>query len=252
MKTRRIIALLVLVLGIYLIARSGTQLLEAKQIFDEGNNAYVTLRERVVISPAPKPAEKPVEAQTQKTEQRIDFKALKAINSDAVAWLYCPNTMIDYPVVKASEYDYYLYHLLDHTYDVNGTLFTDYNNAPDFSDHLTVIYGHHMASGMMFGTLVGFKNQKYYEDHPFMYLYTEKGVYRVELIYGCVIGAGQWRDRAFMYQENLDELIAYAAQNTTFVSNAKYQKGDRVVAMSTCSYEFDNARYVVIGVLRNA
>jgi len=65
-----------------------------------------------------------------------------------------------------------------------------------------------------------------------------------------VIGAGQWRERAFMYAENVDALIAYAAYNTTFKSSAVYNKGDRVVALSTCSYEFDDARYVVLGILK--
>ena len=147
-------------------------------------------------------------------------------------------------------FKYYLHHLPDRTKNANGSLFIDYNNAPDFSDPLTVIYGHHMKSGMMFGSLKGYKNQAYYNEHPTMYLYTQQGDYRIELLYGCVIGAGQWRDRAFMYAENLDSLLAYAAQNTTFQSDTTYAQGDRIVAMSTCSYEFDNARYVIIGILR--
>jgi sortase B len=65
-----------------------------------------------------------------------------------------------------------------------------------------------------------------------------------------VIGAGQWTEHAFMYQENIVSLIEYAAKNTTFTSGVNYQEGDRVVALSTCSYEFNDARYVVLGILR--
>jgi len=167
-----------------------------------------------------------------------------------MAWLYCPDTAIDYPVIKADDYAYYLTHLPDGAQNANGALFIDFNNAPDFTDQLTVIYGHNMKSGMMFGSLDEYKRQRHYDEHPYMYLYTEDANYRIELLYGCVIGAGQWRERAFMYKENINALIAYAADNTTFESVAKYSEGDRVIAMSTCSYEFEGARYVVIGILR--
>ena len=68
-----------------------------------------------------------------------------------------------------------------------------------------------------------------------MYLYTENGNNRIELLYGCVIGVSEWRDRAFMYEVNLESLLSYAASHTTFKSETQYVQGDRAVAMSTCS-----------------
>jgi len=182
----------------------------------------------------------------------INFEALKALNSDAMAWLYCPGTAIDYPVMKSEDYSYYLHHLPNGRENANGALFIDFNNAPDFSGPLTVIYGHHMKSGGMFGSLTRYKEQQYYERHPVMLLYTEQGDYRIELLYGCVIGSEQWRERAFMYKENLESFIAYAEYNTTFDSGVGYTEGDKIVALSTCSYEFEDARFVVLGVLRDA
>jgi sortase B len=130
-------------------------------------------------------------------------------------------------------------------------LFIDYNNASDFGDPLTIIYGHHMKSGnMMFGSLKGYKNQKYYNEHPYMYLYTENKNYRIDIMYGCVIAAGKWREQAFMFAENVEALLAYAERNTDFESGVRYSKEDRIIALSTCSYEFDDARYVVLGILR--
>ena len=180
----------------------------------------------------------------------INFDALKSVNGDAAAWLYCRDTLIDYPVMKADDYNYYLHHLPDGRENANGALFIDYNCAPDFSGPLTVIYGHHMKSGSMFGSLTRYKEQSYFDLHPAMYLYTENGDYIIDLMYGCVIGSEQWRERAFMYAENIGSLLAYAARNTTFYSGAEYSEDDRIIAMSTCSYEFEDARYVVIGVLR--
>lgn len=248
MKKRKTIAALVLLAAIGMMAYAGTGLAAARQVYQQGNAVYEDLSNQVkkdlssnASAPTPQADVPPLE---------IDFDTLRTISADAAAWLYCPGTAIDYPVMKADDYNYYLNHLPDGTQNANGSLFIDYNNASDFSGQLTVIYGHHMKSGSMFGSLKGYKEQRYYDKNPTMNLYTRQGNYRIDLLYGCVIGAGQWRERAFMYAENVNALLAYAAYNTTFDSDTVYAQGDRIVAMSTCSYEFDGARYVVIGVLR--
>ena len=274
MKICRIFAAIVLMTGICLMGFSGIRLLEAKQAYQEGDALYTGLGERVrktlhndEMPQPPLPQYDYVSAESESGEQlsneqdvalvyvppiEIDFETLKEINEDAVAWIYCPDTKIDYPVIRATEYSYYLNRLPDGTQNTNGTLFIDFNNASDFSDPLTVIYGHNMKSGAMFGSLDEYKNQRYYDENPYMYLYTEKGNYRIDLIYGCVIGAGQWRERAFMYPVNLNKLLLYAEINTTFESSIRYEEGDSIVALATCSYEFNDARYVVLGVLRRS
>jgi len=284
---KRTIAWCVLAVALCGIAISGVRLWEDWQVFREGDESYLRLASRVRRGspPAMRPRESAggpagegigsggiaeagpapggsvvstaVEGPAATARPRIDvpdlyidFAALQAVNRDAAAWLYSPGTPIDYPVMRAADYDYYLHHLPDRKVNANGTLFIDYNWT-DFSGGLTVVYGHNMLSGKMFGSLSHYKQQAFFEKHPHMYLYTaESGNFRVDLLYGCVIGAGQWRQRAFMFEENLDALLAYAAHNTTFVSETAYEPGDRLIALSTCSYEFDNARYVVIGVLR--
>ena len=219
------------------IAFAVYQLREPWQAYREGDKSYEQLIG--LARPAnPEP------------DMPVDFAALREVNPDTAAWLHCPDTVIDYPVMRAKDYDYYLRRLPDGTYNANGSLFIDYHCAPGFTDRLTVIYGHHMKSGRMFGSLKGYKQQAYYEKHPVMYLYTESANYRIDLLYGCVIGAGQWRERGFMYEANLEGLLTYAAKNTTFTGAAQYRPGDSVVALSTCSYEFDGARYVVLGVLK--
>jgi len=245
MKKQIIIAYAVLFLSIGVMLYAGWRLVEAELMYRAGNTAYDDLSGKV--------RSKQTEADGLGIpELKIDFKALQKINKDAVAWLYCPETVLDYPVMQAEDYSYYLKHLPDGAVNANGSLFIDYNSAADFSGKLTVIYGHNMKSGRMFGGLTEYKEQSYYVKHPYIYLYTAQNRYRLELIYGFVVGDGQWRDRAFMYGINLDELLTYAAYNSTFESDAeyKYKEGDKIVALSTCSYEFDEARYVVLGVLR--
>jgi sortase B len=259
--------------GMGLMTYAGLQISDTRQIYRESDIAYENLRSEVKKSPASHklPREKPPHQMEYAPENTapelpnppktprfhvpdldIDFFALRQINKDAAAWLYFPNTAIDYPVMRSNDYNYYLNHLPDGTVNINGSLFIDCNCDSDFGDPLTVIYGHHMKSGdVMFGSLKGYKEQKYYEEHPYMYLYTEQKNYRIELLYGVVIAAGKWREQAFMFSENLEALLGYSAINTTFESKAEYTKGDRIVALSTCSYEFDGARYLVLGILES-
>jgi sortase B len=183
-------------------------------------------------------------------DRAVDFDALRAINPDGVAWLYCPDTAIDYPVMAADDYSYYLTHLPDGTYNINGSLFLDYGCEPDFSDQVSVIYGHNMKSGKMFRALMGYKKQSYYEEHPYCYLYTEEQDYRVALVYGAVISAEKWSEGN--YAHDAEKLLAYAKAHSTFTSDIECGAEDRLLVLSTCSYEYDNARYFVVGVLEPA
>ena len=272
MKINRIWAIFILMLGLVLMAYGGGRLLLAQQSYEEANSAYNDISTLVRTAQdigagagVGVSGNMGLGAQTQwddsfglqdentqgaKAKPVIDFEKLRSVSKDAAAWLYNPGTVIDYPVMQAEDYSYYLDRLPDGTRNANGSLFIDYNSAADFSGRLTVIYGHHMKSGRMFGSLVGYKSQSYFEKHPYMYLYTEAGDYRIDLVYGSIIDAGQWRDRAFMYEENIDALLTYAAHNTSFKSQVQYGDEDRIVVLSTCSYEFDDARYVVVGVLK--
>ncbi|MCL2152348.1 MAG: class B sortase [Oscillospiraceae bacterium] len=274
MRKKTVFAIIALLLGIGIMVYAGGQLLTTRQIYQEGAEAYGNLRDLVKETATSKqkqpqtpretspdipgaPQAQGIEAislenhnDTYTQASGISFEKLREINDDAIAWLYSPGTVIDYPVMRASNYSYYLNHLPDRTRNSNGSLFIDYNNAVDMSERLMVIYGHHMKSGSMFGSLSGYKKQKYYEQHPVMYLYTEQDEYKIELAYGCLIEAGQWTERAFMFEENVDSLIAYAEKNTTFKSGVRFEEGDKAIVFSTCSYEFDDARYVVIGILK--
>ena len=248
MKRKQLFILLAMFLGIVLMLYAEFRLLETRRVHRESDAAYAALTAQVRA--AEREEEKLSEEEgTGIPALNIDFVRLKEVNTAAAAWLFCPDTAIDYPVMRAHDYSYYLNHLPDGTPNKNGSLFIDYNNAPDFSQPLTVIYGHHMKSGKMFGSLKGYKNQGYYEQHPVMYLYTEAGAHRIDLLYGCVIGAKQWREQGFMFAENLPALLDWAAASTTFQSRVAYDGKSRIVALSTCSYEFDSARYVMIEIL---
>lgn len=253
-KSRKSVVWFILIISIVIIIFSGYKLWKIQQIYIQGDQNYVNLREQILYSDKNQELINSLESETTPSVYIppifINFDALEQVNNDSIAWLYCPNTVIDYPVMRADDYNQYLYHLPDGTKNVNGSLFLDYNCSADFSGRLNIIYGHHMKSGKMFGSLEGYKKQEYFEQNPYIYLYTRQGNYRVDLTYGCIINAGEWRERAFMYEANLEALLTYAASKTTFDSNIDFTDNSNFVVFSTCSYDFDNARYIVIGVLR--
>ena len=86
----------------------------------------------------------------------VDFDGLQAINEDIIAWLRVGALDLSYPVTQAEDNDYYLHRTFRREDNFAGCIFLDYLNEPDFSDQNSIIYGHNMKNGSMFGTLSHF------------------------------------------------------------------------------------------------
>ncbi len=206
---------------------------------------HVHVREKANISQTADPDDPEEEPEPEPEGIDVDFEALWQINSDIVAWIYCPDTPINYPVVQSDDNDYYLRRLLDGSWNIGGTLFLDYRCTGDFTGRHNLIYGHHMKSGAMFGSLVRYRNQSYYSEHPVMYLATPDRLYRVELFAGCTIDA---MDN--IYDVNpTDEQIQGMTRRSTFAPDHEISLDGPILTLSTCAYDFENARYVVMGRL---
>ena len=180
---------------------------------------------------------------------QVDFEALWQENKDIIAWIYCEGTPIHYPIVQSADNNYYLRRLLNGSYNVNGSIFLDYRNAADFTDFNSVIYGHNMKNGEMFACLTKYKEQHYYDEHPTMYLLTPEQNYRIELVAGYVTPSDSEIYTIPYESQTGTALLAQAIGQSTFVSSAEAKETDCFITLSTCSYEYDDARYVVIGKL---
>ena len=181
---------------------------------------------------------------------RVNFDYLHGINEDVAGWIYCEDTLISYPFLQSPDNDYYLYRLVDGTQNPSGSLFLDFRNQFDMSDWNSVIYGHNMHDGTMFASLNEYKKQEYYDAHPVMYLLTPEKQYKVELVAGILARA----DASFydfpVPEDRREAVVRGWLEDSTFETKVQIQPDDRFVTLSTCSYEFSDARYVVIGVLR--
>lgn len=198
---------------------------------------------QAVVSPAPEPSETaPIQ---------VDFDALCAENPDVIGWLYCPDTPIHYPVVQASDNESYLHRLLDGSSNAAGTLFLDYRNAADLSDWNSVIHGHNMINDSMFGSLTDYREQAYFDAHPRLFLLTPERDYIIELMAGFTTPATAALYSAFSPDEEEKAGFLESWLNASdFVSGNVPAAGDRFVTLSTCSYEYSDARYVLIGIVR--
>ena len=181
----------------------------------------------------------------------VDFAALQQIAPDAQAWLYCPGTVINYPVVQGEDDDYYLHRSYDGAYNYPGSIFIEALNQPGFQDYNTILYGHNMRDGSMFACLSSWADQAFYETHPVMWLLTPQQDYKVELFSSYTISA--YSDTYQIITQPGEELNGYldmAVANSDFQSAVELDPEAHYVLFSTCAYVFNNARYVLHGMLQ--
>lgn len=180
----------------------------------------------------------------------VDFEFLREMIPDITAWIYCEGTGIDYPVVQGTDNEYYLDHLPDGSKNKLGSIFVDYRNSADFTDGNSIIYGHHIKSGGMFGLLEHYKEQEYYDEHPVMTLYTPVCTYKIEFIAGYVVDAARESlPRDFADIEEFENYIEEVRLRTVFNSEVTASAGDKLLALCTCTYTFKGARLVLVGKL---
>ena len=180
----------------------------------------------------------------------VDFAALRKKSEDIAAWLYSPDTPINYHVAQAEDNAYYLDHMINGKVNRAGTLFVDYRNDPAMGDRNTLIYGHAMSIGTMFGTLERYKRQAYYDEHPVMYLLTPEADYALDLIAGYMTDVSDPVFDIPATDEAVDAQLEHVLKKSAFRTKAEIPEDARLVTLSTCAYDFENARFVVVGVLR--
>jgi sortase B len=181
----------------------------------------------------------------------IDFEGIQKKNPDVVAWIYSEDTVINYPIVQGDDNDFYLTHMWNKTEEKHGAIFMDSAQQAGFADANIFIYGHHMKDGTMFASLQKYQDQTYYDEHPVMWIFTPDHTYRL-VLYSAYTTSGNdsdtytiHRGTGASYKEYLDRQIS----KSNFTPQVKPTENDKVLVLSTCSYSYDDARYVVCGIL---
>ena len=173
---------------------------------------------------------------------------LQAKYPDVVGWLTIDGTNIDYPFVWYSDNAFYLRRDLEKKYAQAGTLFMDYRCNKDFSSANTIIYGHHMKSGSMFGSIKSFNNKELFDANRTGTIYLANNTLQLEIFAFVVMES----DDAQIYKTRFESgegaaYIEHLRKNARHFRETEHSETDRFVTLSTCNYEFKNARMAVIG-----
>ena len=174
---------------------------------------------------------------------------LGELSDDAVAWLTIDNTSIDYPVMQGRNNDEYINKDPFGEFSLSGSIFLDSRNRADFSDPYSILYGHHMEHGAMFGSLDDFIKQEYFDQHRTGTLITTSGQdYTIRLFAACKADATE--KTVFDPPDSTnEELLQYLKQHAAVFEPQGVDAHSRILAMTTCQSAESIERMIVFGIL---
>lgn len=259
MRKRKRLLLILIFLGIFLF--SGYQLLGLLGDYQDGQDSYQSLNQYVSLEATQPTAATVLPDSTEPSQTMptlppdvsdwpvVDFEALRQINPDVVGWILIEGTNINYPIVQGADNDYYLNHLFDGRYNKAGCIFLDYRCAADLSDPHSILYGHHMRDFTMFTHLMNYKDPAFYDTHPTALIVSENAYYRIQFFSGYVTNN---EDNAWEIDPDQGDFSGWLTdiQNkSSFKPQILPPEDARILTLSTCTYEFNSAKFVLHGFI---
>ena len=185
-----------------------------------------------------------------------DFDELHAQNKDIYAWIEIPGTKVDYPVLQSETDNYYLNRNVDNSSGYPGCIYTNACNQKDFSDYITVLYGHNMKNKTMFGSLHSFEDKDFFDENDKIYVYTEdrrltyeikEAVKYTNAYIQVEYELDSATDRDLFLKDlsqYLDSSVAHEREDVTV------EDEDKLLVLSTCVAGQSDHRYLIVGVLK--
>lgn len=194
--------------------------------------------------------------EVQYVEPVYDFDVLREQNDDVYAWIVVPGTQVDYPVLQSETDNYYLEHNLDNSSGYPGCLYTNKCNLTDFSDYNTVIYGHNMKNGSMFGCLHSFEDEEFFEENRQIIVYTEEKRltyeiyaavkftdYYIPAYYDVTTATGKGIFLNALTEESEGSEVSHIREDMEILTE------DRIITLSTCVNGESDKRWLIVGRL---
>lgn len=185
----------------------------------------------------------------------IDFESLRKENEDIVGWIYIPGTQTNYPILIGKSDNEYLYKNYKKQYQKLGSIYAHYRTSPALDDAYTVIFGHNMKSGRMFGDLSFYEKQSFRDEYPYVYIYTPTKWMQCT-VYSC--NTADKNDKIiyrYEYQYDSEEyksLIDYSVKHSDITCDVIPTEIDQVFCLSTCTDGSNkDKRFVVHCVVTN-
>ncbi len=188
----------------------------------------------------------------------LKYSYLYALNQDLVGWIKIANTNLDVQVVQSDDNDYYLRRNFYKENSRYGCPYMDFRNDAKYLSDNTVIYGHHMTDGLMFSNLDKYKTLEGYKDSPVIQFDTLYETYYFKVFAAFITNAEAAEDDGYIFNftvsefssdEKFSSFIDEAEKRSIFHTGVNVQSDDKILTLVTCSYEFNEARLVVMGRL---
>lgn len=208
------------------------------------------LRDHVLVSSEQETGDK----KDNKVAVPVDFDKLERVNPDIYAWISIPEVDVDYPILQSdSDNGFYLNHTVNGKQSVYGSIYTeDYNNK-DFSDFNTLVYGHNMKNGTMFGSLKKYRDAEFFNKNRFITVYLPGRILKYE-----IFAAYTWDNKHVLLTRNFDnaenratyleEIFAVRDMNSQIKRDIDVSADDKIITLSTCMND-KSRRFLVSGVL---
>lgn len=212
----------------------------------ETSSVEATPSEPSATLPEPEPVPEPVEN---------PYKAAYLANVDMAAWIQIPDTPVDYPVMwTPRDEEYYLMRGFDGKSNQNGCLILDTDSCLNPLTTNLIIHGHNMKSGEMFGSLMKYQNEEYYQAHKEIILYTPECQRNYEVIAVFPSQVYKKKDKVFKFyqffradtEEEFDYFYNNIKKLSLYDTGVTAEFGDHFLTLSTCAYHVTNGRFVVI------
>ena len=176
----------------------------------------------------------------------IDLAALQEVNPDVLGWILIPDTEVSYPLLLGRDNDYYLHRTWNGKSSALGAIFLECRNNESLSDFHTIIYGHRMKNGTMFGSLRNYNQQDYWTAHPYVYIMTGTSIRRYSIFSAytaSVTGRTYQIDFANDGEKQafLDEGLSLNVLSTGLTPAVT----DQIITLSTCYGNTYATRWVV-------
>ncbi len=193
------------------------------------------------------------------TERMLKVKELKQENNDIVGWLQIYGTNINYPVLQGKDNDYYLKHNYKHKYISTGSIFLDKDYDWNKPSSNLLIYGHRNKVGLMFDELIKYKDETFYKEHKTIRFTTadEDAEYEIMSAFKSRVyykdEKNVFRYYYFIDAQNeaeYDEYVTNCKKSSLYDTGFVAEYGEQLLTLSTCDYEQENGRFVVVAVKR--
>lgn len=171
---------------------------------------------------------------------------------DYRGWITVNNTNINYPIVQGKDNSFYLHKDINKNYLASGSIFMNYLNN-GFNDENTVLFGHHMRNKSMFAQLKKYKEKDFFYGNNDINIEVENGKKLTYKVFSAYVtdNKDNYIKTNFDTKDEYKAFLEKINNKSIYKSDVDVTENDKIITLSTCSYEFNNARMVVHGKLLN-